>query len=303
MRRTLPYQLTDNLFVLGHNLFLTYLIKGETCTLVDLGVSGTVPLIMSQLKQLGLQERDIGNLVVQHVHWDHVCGLPYLKQLSPGATVLGSAKAQELFGKSKVVEQLSQNDALHCSQLKERGIFHELPSFLQYHSLPIDQVVKDNETIKLGGVECCFLATPGHSPCSISVYLPSEKAVLVSDAIGAYSPRGDFYLPLYFQGVKLMLDSLEKIKSLDVHIVGYGHDTEMLFIGRKNISDCYERTREEIIKFTTEIKEMIALGEAEEKILDKIFRASFRSFLAEIYPPEYLKAVSPLLLKAIMNMD
>ena len=299
MTRVLPYQLTENLFMLGHNLFLTYLVKGKPCALIDLGVSGTVPLISHQLKQIGVEAGDIGYLVVQHAHWDHVCGLPYLMQLSPKAVVVGTTKAREILGKPKIVGQFRQNDELYCSSLKERQVFEELPTFMQYDTLPIDQVVKDGETISLGNVELNFLDTPGHSSCSISVYLSSEKAVLISDALGAYLPQSDTFLPAIFQNAEMMLDSLEKIKKLDVNIVGYGHDVNMVTIGKEKISHSYNRIREEIVKLTTEIRQMAASGTAEEILLDKLYRACFKGFLAEIYPPEFIKSLSPFLLKAI----
>lgn len=299
MISTLPYQLTENLFVLGHNLFLTYLVKGNPCTLIDLGVSGTVPLIKRQLEKIGVEPGDIGNLVVLHAHWDHACGLPYFKQLFPQAKVLGSAKARDVLGKAKIVNQFRQHDELYCSQLLEKEVLRELPAFIQYETMPVDQVVTDGETISLGGIEARFLATPGHSPCSFSVYLPSEKAAIISDAVGGYSPQRDEFLPIFYQSVKLTLDSLEKLKSLDTGILGSGHDMDMVCIGKENTIHYYKRVKDEIEKLVTEIRQMSASGASEEQLVDRLFQASYRGFLAEIYPPDFIKSVSPFLLKGI----
>lgn len=299
MTRALPYQLTDRLFVLGHSLFLTYLVKGDPCTLIDLGVSGTFPLIERQLRQLGLGAGDIGNLVVQHAHWDHVCSLPYLKRLFPRAVVLGSAKAREVLAKPKIVDQFRLNDERYCTKLKCEGFFSQLPAFLVYDTIPVDRVMEDNESVSLGGIEYCFLLTPGHSPCSMSVYLPSEKVAIISDAVGAYMPHSDEVLPLFFQGVKLTLDSLEKLKALDADIVGTGHDLDMIYIGKENVAHYYRRVREEIMKLVTEIKRRAASGADEEELSDILFRASHKGFLAAIYTPDYLRDVSPYMLKAI----
>ncbi|MHB1128305.1 MAG: MBL fold metallo-hydrolase [Bacillota bacterium] len=298
---TLPYQLTDNLFVLGHNLFLTFLVKGNPCTLIDLGVSGTVPLIDRQLKQIGVSAEEIGNLIVLHAHWDHVCGLPYLKQLFPRAVVLGSEKAREVLGKTKIVDQFRRNDEFNCAWLRKRQVFEELPASIEYHTLPVDRVMHDGDTISLGGVEIKFISTPGHSPCSMSVYLPSEKAALISDAVGGYIPASDDYVPAFYQSVGKTLASLDKLKNLDAHVVANGHDTEMIFIGEEAIRHFYERVKEQTENIRADIKQMAASGTTEESLLAKLFQISYRGALAEIYPQKFVQSVCPFLLKAIMN--
>ncbi|MHB1418390.1 MAG: MBL fold metallo-hydrolase [Bacillota bacterium] len=297
----LPYQLTDNLFVLGHNLFLTCLVKGDPCTLIDLGVSGTAPLIDRQLKQIGVKAEEIGNLIVLHAHWDHVCGLPYLKQLFPEAEVLGSAKAREVLGKTKIVAQFRRNDEFNCSWLKNRKVFAELPDLIEYDTIPIDRVMQDGDKLSLGDVEIQFLETPGHSPCSMSLYLPSEKAAIISDAVGGYTPASDQIIPAFYQSVGLTLTSLDKLAALDAQIVVNGHDTDMIFTGWQDIQHFYQRVKEQIKSMCDEIKQMAASGADEETLLTKIFQMSYRGALAEIYPQKFVKSVSPFLLKAIMN--
>ncbi|PKM86901.1 MAG: hypothetical protein CVU87_10790 [Firmicutes bacterium HGW-Firmicutes-12] len=297
--RKLPYQLTDKLFVLGQDLFLTYLVLGNPCTLLDLGVSASVPLIEEQLRELGVKNEDIGHLVVLHAHWDHVCGLPYMKHIFPNATVWGSAKAQEVLNKSRIVDSFRRNDEKYCTRLKELGEFKELVPFLDYNTMTVERIIEDEETVIMGGIEIKFLATPGHSPCTLSAFIPSEQATIISDAIGCYDPIIDEYLALFFQGVQKTLDSLERLKELDAKIVAYCHDTEMIFLGQDEIDNSYKRIKEELIRIRKEIQEMEAAGASEQDLLDKVFQASYKGLLTRMYPPEYIKAVAPLLLKAI----
>lgn len=301
MTRTFPYQLTDRLFVLGNNLFSTYLVRGDTCSLLDLASSGTAPLVVNQLRQLGVRNEDVENLVVQHAHWDHVCGLPYFRQHFPRARVLGSQKASEVLGKAKIVDQFRQNDERWCTHLKGQGVFAELPPFLPYDSLPVERIVQDGETISLGGVPAEFLATPGHSPCSLSVHLPSESALLVSDATGFYLPDDDSVLPMFFQSVPATLASIARLGALEVEILGYGHALELLLVGKDAIARAFRRLREETVGLVSRVQSLAAGGAGEEELLDELFRASYRSFLAELYLPEYLRSVSPFYLKAILN--
>jgi glyoxylase-like metal-dependent hydrolase (beta-lactamase superfamily II) len=303
MKRQFPCQLTENLYVLGENLFLTYLLKGDTCALLDLGASGTAPLIVEQLRYLGVRAGQVEHLVVQHAHWDHVGALPYLRQAFPEATVLGSAKALEVLGKPKIVNQFRQNDELWCSRLKENGTFQQLPAFLHYETLPVDRVVEDGETVVLGGIPARFLATPGHSPCSLSVLLETERAALVSDAIGFYLPESDGVLPMFFQSVKMTLASIETVERLDIDLLCYGHALDLLVSGRENIARACRRLREETSGLTTRLKRLAEKGAPEEQLLGELRRLSYRDFLAELYLPEYLKGVAPFLLKAILAAD
>lgn len=299
--RKLPFQLTDKLYVLGQDLFLTYLIKGEPCTLLDLGTSGTVPLIKQQLKELGVGAKDIGHLVVLHAHWDHVCGLPYLLKLFPQATVWGSAKARDVLNKPKIVEQFRLNDEKYCTRLMKMQAFEKLPEFLAYETMKVDRIIEDGQTLCLGGVDVQFFLTPGHSPDTLSAYIPEEKTTIISDAIGCYDPLTDEYLALFFQGVQLTLNSVDLLEALDSEIVGYCHDPNMIFFGREAIRNSYRRIREELTALRQEIAKMEKKGSSEEEMVDTLFSASYRGFLTQMYPPEYIKAVAPLLLKAIKN--
>jgi glyoxylase-like metal-dependent hydrolase (beta-lactamase superfamily II) len=61
----------------------------------------------------------------------------------------------------------------------------------------IDRPLDDGDTLELGPAEFRVLHTPGHTPGSISLYIPSERKVVVGDALFAGSigrtdlPGGD----------------------------------------------------------------------------------------------------------------
>jgi 2-aminobenzoylacetyl-CoA thioesterase len=295
----LPRVLTDRLIALGHDLFLTYLVKGNPCTLLDLGVSATAPLIERQLADLGFKNEDIGHLVILHAHWDHVCGLPYMRRLFPHAAVLGSSKAKELLSKPKIVGRFRENDERYCKYLRYKNLFSSLPDFLEYHTMAVDRIVEDNETLSLGGVEIRFPATPGHSPCNISAYIPSEKAAIVSDAVGCYDPLTDEVFPLFFQSFQKTLQSINILEGLNAHITGHCHDSNMIFSCPDLVAFSYRRIREELIRLKEEIKRIAAVGCSNAEMEKKLFRATYRGFIARMYPPEYIRKLAPLLLKAI----
>lgn len=297
--KNLPLKLTDRLYVLGQDLFLTYLVLGNPCTLLDLGVSGSVPLIEKQLQELGVKNEDIGNLIVLHAHWDHVTGLPYMQKIFPHAAVWGSTKARELLAKEKIAAQFRQNDEKYCTRLLQNGEFDSLPPFLHYETMTVDNVIEDGQNLNLGGVEIQFLTTPGHSGDALTAYLPSEKAVIMSDAVGCYYLKTDEYLAMFYQGYQLTLDSLEKVRGLDADILGFCHDTEMIYYGKAEIAQVYRRIEEKLRGIREEAEQMLSGGAAEEEISEMMFQNSYMGLLARMYPPEYLRVVAPLLIRAL----
>ena len=303
MHRTFPFQLTEKLFVLGEELFPTYLLKGERCALLELGASGSVISVERHLEQLEIDKGQVEHLVVQHAHWDHVCGLPYFLRLFPNATVLGSSKARKVLGKPKIVNQFRENDERWCLRLKENGTLKALPPFLSYDRMNIDVVVEDGQTFELGGVPARFLSTEGHSSCSLSVHLPTERAVLVSDAIGFYLPDVDGFLPMFFQSVDNTLASIDRVMEVDVDILAYGHAPELILQGKGEVVHGCRRIREHTLAMATRIRTMVEAGETEETLLETIHQVIYQDFLTRLYLPEYLQAVAPFLLKSIMGAN
>lgn len=95
-----------------------------------------------------------------HVHADHLSAAPYLKAALGGETVIGTdiAAVQDVFA----------------------DVFDAEPAFARDGS-QFDRLVRDGETLKLGGLTLEALHTPGHTPACMS-YLVGD-AVFVGDTI------------------------------------------------------------------------------------------------------------------------
>jgi glyoxylase-like metal-dependent hydrolase (beta-lactamase superfamily II) len=98
-------------------------------------------------------------IVATHAHIDHVGGIEKLKQAT-GAAVLMHASDLPLY----------KNLALQAEWL---GI--DTPGVVD-----VDQFLKEGETLRCGALALEVLHTPGHSPGSLSLYLPGEMARLFS---------------------------------------------------------------------------------------------------------------------------
>ncbi len=98
-------------------------------------------------------------IVATHAHIDHVGGIEKLKRAT-GAAVLMHAADLPLY----------QNLAAQAAWL---GV--EPPKAVE-----VDQFLKEGDKLRAGGLELEVLHTPGHSPGSVSLYLPGQHARIFS---------------------------------------------------------------------------------------------------------------------------
>ena len=109
--------------------------------LLDTGSTEMHDVIVSNVKKLGFKVEDIKIMISSHAHWDHVQGHAAMKKLT-GAQVVA------LGGDAAALEAGQDNSA---------GGF---PGMIAVH---VDRVIKDGDTVSLGGTTLRALWTPGHT--------------------------------------------------------------------------------------------------------------------------------------------
>lgn len=129
-------------------------------------------------------------LIETHVHADHLSAAPYIQQALGGRIGIGSqiTVVQETFGK----------------------IFNEGTEF-QRDGSQFDRLFEDGDTYQLGGMTCCALHTPGHTPACMTHII--GDAAFVGDTLfmpDGGSARADF--PGGDAGT--LYDSIQKVLAL-----------------------------------------------------------------------------------------
>lgn len=161
---------------------LSYVIKdpgSAVCAVVDSVMnldypSGTISFegadqIIAFIKSNKLE---LSWILETHVHADHLSAAPYLKQQLGGKIAIGAgiSVVQETFG----------------------TIFNAGDGFPRDGS-QFDVLLGDGDLIPLGGLTCCALHTPGHTPACMTYIL--GDAVFVGDTLfmpDAGTARADF---------------------------------------------------------------------------------------------------------------
>lgn len=133
---------------------------------------GDIPKIVATLEKHGLTLKQI---VITHAHFDHIAAAGVLKELT-GAPI--------------VYNQLDLPLAAMLSD-QPRWVGLQLP--LPEKAPTPDADAADGTKVSFGGVEATLLHTPGHTPGSVVLHVPSEKLLLAGDTLFAGSiGRTDF---------------------------------------------------------------------------------------------------------------
>lgn len=253
---TSPGKVTDRIWLLGREESCQYLIKGDNAyAILGGGMAYVAPDVIEQLARFQVDESLIRYLVIHHAHFDHVGLMPFFKKRWPRAEIIGSSRALGLLARPDVIQAII---GLNLGLLDQHGLADRSAEFgLDRESIEIDRVMEDGDEIDLGGLTLRFLYTPGHSSCSMSVYIPQEKALSASDAGGI--PYGQEVFASANSNYDLYQASLEKMAELDVDIHmsehygardgedgrGFmGRSIESARITRQSLEDIYRRTRD-----------------------------------------------------------
>lgn len=168
----------------------SYLVFGETITLIDTGVAVCETAIFDAIRACGRDPREITLIILTHSHPDHIGAATAIREATGCSVMAHSAER----GWIEDVER----------QNRERPV----PGFSQLvaGSVHLDHELADGDVIDLDGTkeyEIEVIHTPGHSAGSISLFLPAERALFCGDAVPV---EGD--LPVYD-------DVLESVRSLN----------------------------------------------------------------------------------------
>jgi glyoxylase-like metal-dependent hydrolase (beta-lactamase superfamily II) len=212
------HQIVDGIYRIRGSRSNIYLVDGPGPLLIDTGMPGDDHIILQALHDLGVAPRDLRSILITHAHLDHVGALAAVKAAT-GVPVLASMHEKDHIEGRRML----------CSMRREgpggkvfRCILFVMEKFVKkYAPVQIDTAYSNADEVGLvEGVE--VIATPGHSPGSLSFYFPKKKALFTGDALtGAPAPG----LPLragcsdYVQALR----SVQRLAHIDADVCLFGH--------------------------------------------------------------------------------
>jgi glyoxylase-like metal-dependent hydrolase (beta-lactamase superfamily II) len=233
-----PGKITDAITLLGRKESCIYLLDdGNEYTILGGGMTYIVPDVMKQLEDFGIDEKKISRIIILHSHFDHVGILPYFRKHFPWITVCASNKARERLHDAKTLDTII---SLNTMVLKEFLSDAGQDLVLEAAGFSVDKTLSEGDVLRCGNLHLQIIEVPGHSTCSIAVYVPEEKALFASDAGGI--PFNDTVFAAANSNFDHYQQSLEKMARLDVevhlaeHYGAYTGEDGRSFIERSIIS-------------------------------------------------------------------
>jgi glyoxylase-like metal-dependent hydrolase (beta-lactamase superfamily II) len=217
-------QLTETIHIIRHEFKIpltngksldrfvnSFIIFGDSITLIDCGVSGSENKIYEYIRQAGKSIGDIGKLILSHAHPDHI----------------GSACKIKLDTQCEVLSHERERNWIEDIEFQNQQ--RAIPGFftLVHESVDIDRTLEDNDIINLSGsLSMRVIHTPGHSPGSLSFLFIEPEILFTADAIPLNNdiPNYDNYWQLIatlrlikqIKGYNLLLSSwFEPVKGHD----------------------------------------------------------------------------------------
>jgi glyoxylase-like metal-dependent hydrolase (beta-lactamase superfamily II) len=153
-------------------------------------------------------------IVITHAHIDHIGGAQKLRALT-GAPVY-----------------MNENDSFLADNLAMQAAWLGIET---PQNPGIDTAAREGDMLRTGSIEAQVIHTPGHTPGSISLFLPAENKLIAGDTLFKGSigrtdlPGGDFRT--------IMLSIRDKLYTLPentIVIPGHGEPTDIATEKRSN---------------------------------------------------------------------
>jgi len=197
--KTVPaFKIFDNLYYVGIDWVSAYLITTDDgLILIDALYRDYPKHILESVKQLGFDPKKIKYILCTHGHYDHCEGADTLKKVT-GATIGMTAVDWD------IAEWKVKNDYANVNTKLTR-----------------DWVIKDGDSLKLGGTTIKFFVTPGHTQGVLSMAFPVKDG---STTYNAFMLGG---VGLNFEGVAQTemylksMDRLQKMNNVQVNLTNH----------------------------------------------------------------------------------
>ncbi len=152
-----PFKMYGNLYFVGNRRVSVHIIKTEVgLVMIDTGYPDMYDLIVNNMKELGLDPKDICAIIHSHGHIDHFGCTKQFKEISGAKTYIGRQDNDIVNGK------------LDLSWAKELGLERAEP-------FDCDVLIDDGDEFVFGNTKIRCLNTPGHTDGVISIFVNVEE--------------------------------------------------------------------------------------------------------------------------------
>ena len=203
-----------------------FLVDDEELMLIDTGMPGNSFKITDYAEQtLKRKPQDIKAIIITHHHFDHVGSLDKMKEITRAKVAVHVDDAAYIRGEKPHAGSAFSNFMVKLLRIVYRS-----------KTVEPDILLKDDDVI--GGYQ--VIHTPGHTPGSICLYNPKNKAIFVGDNLrytqGKLMSPDMRLLPEY----EKYKESMKRISQLDVEVILTGHTKAVIGGGSELLREFVE---------------------------------------------------------------
>ncbi len=214
-----PGVVSDRITLLGRNESCVYLVDGrDEYAILGGGMTYIVPDVMAQIKAADIDVKKIKRLVLHHSHFDHVGIAPFLKQEWPWITITASVRGKQLLAREDVVASIV---GFNLMMLPKKDELARVRDSLDIKTIGVDETVSQGDVLSCGDLDFEVIDVPGHSSCSMAIYIPEGKVLSASDSGGII--YGDMVFAAANSNFDLYQESLKKLAEYEVAIHLFEH--------------------------------------------------------------------------------
>jgi glyoxylase-like metal-dependent hydrolase (beta-lactamase superfamily II) len=192
-----------------------YLITGKTLALIYTGMPGDGPEVLKAIAAIGRNPAEVSHILITHGHTDHIGSLAFLKKATGAQVIAGTPEVDYIQGKKKPWQMAREG---FSGMLFKIMLFFAETFVFTRETAVVDQACSGGEVID--GIT--VIATPGHSPGSISYYLPDKRILFTGDALSG-EPEAKLPPRAGCADYQQALLSVKKLTALSFDICCFGH--------------------------------------------------------------------------------
>ena len=293
-----PGKITDSLYFLGTCKTCLYLLKGRKVMIIGGGMSYIAPSLERQFSGMDFDLSRIKYLVIPHSHFDHCGAVPYLKRKFPWVEIVASEYCQQVFSKEKALDFIA---TMEKEMIEKLGLENEYQRLnLQFDGIQVDRVAAEGDIINLGdGIETHFIAAPGHTKCSMAIYVPKLKAMFPSDSAPFPIDDGsELSYPSAQYDFSLYMESLRKLAAYRVEICAFDHHGVFVADQAKSI---LQQGLEQTEKFKNYIMEQYQKTGNLDKIAQNLAAESAEKNTIPFLSLEFQTAIAKTVIRRILG--
>ncbi len=165
-------------------IYPTLIWDDQTVLLVDTGFPGQSTQIREAAEGAGAQWSRLNTVILTHQDIDHIGNLASIQRELPGQVRVLAAEAEKPYIQGDLTPvKLAQLEAnLPILPEGTKAFYQKLKTVFEDCRVQVDQTLNDGDELAYGG-GITVIATPGHTPGHICLYLHKCKTLVAGDAL------------------------------------------------------------------------------------------------------------------------